>query len=211
MASPNADAEMSQDGSLEAGPQGAESPPQQPQVEDVDQIAIDGGEGEEGKIGEGEEGKIDEGNPDEGLEVGDGLGVVDGAEANVDVDEGKLEGEGAGLDDGEDKEGAEGDATDQKKTSEMGDNDDKSSSGEGAIIEEEKQPKKGGWLARIRAEQLERESKAAQQNYERQKKLKAILESESEDEDDKFGIMKLKGGGNVNDFLTKIELHVNAE
>ena len=72
-------------------------------------------------------------------------------------------------------------------------------------------PKAGGWLARIRAEQLEREEKAAKAKLERAQKLKAILDSEDEDGEDGDDIKKLAKGGDIRDFLSKIESHVQAE
>ena len=71
------------------------------------------------------------------------------------------------------------------------------------------QPKKPNWLAKIRQEQMERESRAAKEKEDRAARLKQILDSESEDEQ-KFDYKNMVGD-NLTDFLSKIESHVKAE
>ena len=75
----------------------------------------------------------------------------------------------------------------------------------------QKPAKKSNWLERIRKEQLDREARQAVEKEQRAKKLKAILDSDSEDNDEKNFDYKNMAGDKLTDFLHKIENHVNAE
>ena len=56
---------------------------------------------------------------------------------------------------------------------------------------------------------MDKKKRQAEEKKRRAERLKALLDSDSEDEDK----IDFKGlvGGNLNDFLAKIENHVNAE
>ena len=45
-------------------------------------------------------------------------------------------------------------------------------------------PKQSNWLSKIRKEQLDRESRLANEKEERAKRLKALLDSDDEDNDE---------------------------
>ena len=65
------------------------------------------------------------------------------------------------------------------------------------------------WLAQIRAEQLAKKKREAEEKQRRAERLKALLDSDSEDEDkiDYKGLV----GNKLTDFMQKIENHVQAE
>ena len=92
-----------------------------------------------------------------------------------------------------------------KKSPEGGDNDQAEGDGD--------QPKAvgGGWLAKIRQEQLAREERASKEKEERTRRLKAILDSDSDAEDEENFDYKALVGDNLAGFLSKIESHVQAE
>ena len=73
--------------------------------------------------------------------------------------------------------------------------------------EEEQKKQAGNWLARIRQEKLDREERAAKERAERQRRLKMLLDSDSEDDEKAFDYRGTTGD-NLKDFLTKIENHV---
>lgn len=75
---------------------------------------------------------------------------------------------------------------------------------------EEKKPK-SNWLSKIRNEQLNRESRLAAEKEERAKRLKALLDSDDEDNNEQNFNYKEMVGDNLTDFLSKIENHVRAE
>ena len=66
------------------------------------------------------------------------------------------------------------------------------------------------WLAKIRQEQLERETRQNREREDRARRLKLLLDSDSEDDEDKFNAKALVGD-NLIDFLSRIENHVKAE
>eukprot|EP00353_Schmidingerella_taraikaensis_P000434 CAMPEP_0185597086 /NCGR_PEP_ID=MMETSP0434-20130131/81145_1 /TAXON_ID=626734 ORGANISM="Favella taraikaensis, Strain Fe Narragansett Bay" /NCGR_SAMPLE_ID=MMETSP0434 /ASSEMBLY_ACC=CAM_ASM_000379 /LENGTH=68 /DNA_ID=CAMNT_0028225715 /DNA_START=1547 /DNA_END=1750 /DNA_ORIENTATION=- len=60
-------------------------------------------------------------------------------------------------------------------------------------------------------EQLEREKREWEAKEERARKLRAILDSDSEDNDEQTFDYKNMAGDKLRDFLSKIENHVSAE
>jgi len=84
-----------------------------------------------------------------------------------------------------------------------------------AGTEENKPPssvgKKSNWLSKIRKEQLGRESRMAAEKEERARRLKALLDSDDEDNNERSFNYKEMVGDNLTDFLSKIENHVRAE
>ena len=80
-----------------------------------------------------------------------------------------------------------------------------------AQIKVEEKPKKTSWLEKIRREQLDRDKKVDDIKDKRAQRLKAIMDSDSEDNDEnKFDYYGL-AGNKLKDFLSKIEEHVHAE
>ena len=72
-------------------------------------------------------------------------------------------------------------------------------------------PKKTSWLEKIRREQLDRDKKVDDIKEKRAQRLKAIMDSDSEENDEnKFDYQGL-AGNKLKDFLSKIEEHVHAE
>ena len=69
----------------------------------------------------------------------------------------------------------------------------------------------GGWLAKIRQEQLAREERTKKEKDERNRRLKAILDSDSDDNQEEEFDYKGLVGDNLTNFLSRIELHVQAE
>ena len=76
--------------------------------------------------------------------------------------------------------------------------------------EGEDAPKKSNWLQKIRDEQLAREARAQKEKEERDKRLKALLDSDSEENEENFNYKEMVGD-KLTDFLSKIENHVKAE
>ena len=72
-------------------------------------------------------------------------------------------------------------------------------------------PKQSNWLSKIRKEQLDRDSRMQAEKEERAKRLKALLDSDDEDNDEEKFNYKEMVGDNLTDFLSKIENHVKAE
>lgn len=71
--------------------------------------------------------------------------------------------------------------------------------------------KKSNWLERIRSEQLDREKRTWEEKEDRARKLKEILDSDSEENDEKnFDYNKMEGD-KLQHFLSKIENHVRSE
>ena len=70
-------------------------------------------------------------------------------------------------------------------------------------------PKKSNWLEKIRQEQAEREARLQKEKEERASRIRALLDSDSEKEEE-IDYKELVGD-KLTDFLSKIENHVMAE
>ena len=65
------------------------------------------------------------------------------------------------------------------------------------------------WLAMIRKEQIDKQKRQAEEKKKRAERLKALLDTDSEDEETID--YKAIAGDNLNDFLSKVQRHVDAE